>query len=97
VPEASPVTVWRCVEFVNDRSGVVRLPYALVRPYSTCPVAGSLRLQDTWALFWEIALAVTALMVGPADGGIGVAVGLGVGVALGVRVGVGPKIPWRIW
>jgi hypothetical protein len=77
-------------EYVNDNSGVVTLPYALVTPYSTCPVAGSFRLHEIWALLWETALAVTALIVGPtgAGVGVGVAVAAGVGVAVGVGLAV---------
>jgi hypothetical protein len=81
-------------EYVNDSSGVVTLPYALVTPYSTCPVARSFRLHEIRAPVWEMALAVTALIVRPfgaaaAEGeGAGVAEGEGAGVAAGEGAGV---------
>ena len=67
----------------------VRLPYAVVRPYSTKPVAGSSSVHVTRALVWLTSVASILVMVGlAASGGAGVLVGLGAGVLVGLGAGV---------
>ena len=68
-------------------------PYAVVRPYSTWPVAGWLKVQMTIAPFWVMLVAATARTLAAGDAGVGVGVGAAVTVGVGVAVGVGAVLP----
>ena len=65
------------------------VPEAVVRPYSTWPVATSLTVQMIVALVCVMLVAETDTMLGPEVVGVGVGVGAGAGVAVGVGAGVG--------